>query len=296
MAIRLTADDLRSIVVGATILGSGGGGPRPLGESFAADIADRMDRHGVCVHLAAPDEVDPQARCAIPAGVGSPTATAAGFPLGAVTMAFDRLAELTGGPFDAVLPGEVGAGNSLIPISVALDLSIRSGLDIPVIDAAGAARAMPSLQMSTLAAAGLPVSPVVLANTSTSVEFTAEPAAVADAVMRGVIGGGVFTEDAGAALWPMRAGEAGEACIAGTLSLALRVGRAVRDAATSGADPVAAAVAELHLGRPQQARSEIAVIAVPTPPMGRCPAVVAAYVELFRKMGYGGGYSPFAGG
>lgn len=371
MGIRLTADDLRSIVVGATILGAGGGGPRSLGETFATDIAERMDRHGTGVLLVEPGELDPQARCAVPAGAGSPTAAAGGFPLGAVTMAFEQLACTTGGAFDAVLPGEVGAGNSLIPLSVALDLTISSGRDIPVIDASGAARAMPALQMSTLAAAGLPLSPVVLANTATSVEFTTEPAAVADATMRAVIGGGAFAEDAGVALWPMCVEDVAGACISGTLSLALRLGAAVRSAVAASSDPVGAAVAEIpgaqvlltaavtevalstgggfdrsvvtfdgaagravvvgqnenlltwvdddpapavtapdllcylgtdgqpfsnaDLGPVQQAHTEIALIAAPTPPLGRSPAVVAAYVNLYRKLGYGGGYSQFVG-
>lgn len=355
----LDATSLNAILTGATVYGAGGGGPYALGEAFVANIAARMASLGRGVQLVSMLELEPSKFVAIPAGVGSPSAAEdAPFPLDAVTKAFTTLGRVTGRSFAAVLPGEVGAGNSLIPVSVALDLNI------PVLDASGAARAMPSLQMSTCA--GLPVSPVIMENASTMVQFSAEPAELADATMRGIIGGGVFTEDAGVALWPMTVAEAG-CCIPRTLTNALELGKVILGAVAAKTDPVAAAVtfmgatilvvgtvqavvastgggfdhsivtisdgtttvritgqnenlltwvndesaprviapdlvcflgvdgtpySNADLPAPGSA-TKLAVLAAPTPAQGRTASTVSAYLDLYRQLGYGGGYAPF---
>jgi DUF917 family protein len=167
--MQLGGDDLDTLAIGATVLGAGGGGPYSLGKQFVAELKQRM-AGGKTVTVVGLTDLDSDARPAIPAGIGSPAAAAKGFPLDVVTTAFTKLADHEGTTFDAVLPGEVGAGNSLIPLSVALDLGL------PIVDGSGAARAMPSLQMSTFAAQGVPVGTIVLASPQTTVVFEADGA------------------------------------------------------------------------------------------------------------------------
>ena len=200
--------------------GAGGGGPYSLGKQFVADLKKRMSG-GKAVPLVSLEELAGDVKVAIPAGVGQPAAAAQGFPLGAVTSAFTKLAGRLGTAFAAVLPGEIGAGNTLIPLSVALDLGL------PVLDASGAGRAMPSLQMSSFAAVGIPVGTVVLSSESTNVVFEAGSAATTDLAMRALMSGGVFDEDAGAALWAMSGQDAKRSAIAGTFAKALDLGRVV---------------------------------------------------------------------
>lgn len=226
----LDATALRDVLVGATLLGAGGGGPFALGEQLLGEILAKTPT----IRVVAPADVADDAEMAVSAGVGSPTAAASGFPFDAATIAFGALEKVRGRPFDLVLPGEVGAGNSILPMTVC------ASRDLPLVDASGADRAMPTLDVSTYAAHGLPLSPVLVANGDLSIRFDAPDATTADATLRGIISGGAFREDAGVAFWSMSGATMKSAAVAGTLSRARAVGQALRVAKQKGGDPVAA--------------------------------------------------------
>jgi DUF917 family protein len=179
---------------------------------------------------------------AVSAFVGSPDAAANQvLDFSVAATAFNALAAAVGKSFSYVLPGEVGAGNSLIPMAVAIDNSI------PVIDAAGAPRAIPGFLMVSYAAAGIPASPMVLADKNNQVTVNCANA-IADPVTRGVISGNVFPEDAGIAFWTMNGktlNVPGNA-VKGTTSQALAIGQALANAIGSGQDPVQAVMQNME--------------------------------------------------
>lgn len=211
----LSTGDLDLILQGACFLGSGGGGPLELGRQFIDDIA----KSGHPVRVVDVANVPPDATGAISAGVGSPAAAASGFPPDAAGVAWRELETAVGHPLGHIVPAEIGAGNTFIPFL----LSAQTGL--PVIDGAGADRAVPALQLCTFAATGVPLGTVVLGNSDLVLRFAASDPAAADTRMRSLLSGGVFDEDAGSAMWAMDGAQIGAGAIRGTTSRALQVGK-----------------------------------------------------------------------
>ncbi len=232
----LTSQQLQYILDGACIMGSGGGGPYPVGQQVLKYIGTRT------VYLLPAVNVPDNLFTAVSAFVGSPDAAANQvLDFSVATTAFNALAAAVGKSFSYVLPGEVGAGNSLIPMAVAVDKGI------PVIDAAGAPRAIPDFLMVSYAAAGIPASPMVLADKNNQVTVNCANA-IADPVTRGVISGNVFPEDAGIAFWTMNGktlNTLGNA-VKGTTSQALAIGQALANAIGSGQDPVLAVMQNME--------------------------------------------------
>lgn len=228
----LSTKDLDLILQGACFLGSGGGGPLALGRQFIDDIATS----GNPVRVVDVASVPPDATGAISAGVGSPTAAVSGFPADAPGVAWHELETVAGHTFSHIVPAEIGAGNTFVPFL----LSSQTGL--PVIDGAGADRAVPALQLCTFAAAQVPLGDVVLGNSELIVRFAATDPAAADARIRSLLSGGVFDEDAGSAMWAMNGVQIGTGAIRATTSRALEVGTLLG----TSSDPVRDVAA--HLG------------------------------------------------
>src|SRR6266849_3129318 len=229
-ALALTTQQLGYIMNGACILGSGGGGPITVGQQILAYIGNRP------VNLVAASALPDNLYTAVSAFVGSPDAIANQKPdFGVAKVAFNALSQAVNTPFACVLPGEVGAVNSLIPMAVAVDNNV------PVIDAAGACRAIPGFLMVTYAAAGIPASPMILADGKNQVNLSCDNS-IADPVVRGVISGNIFPEDAGIAFWNMNGKTLktpGNA-ILGTTTQALVLGQALANAIINKQDPVLA--------------------------------------------------------
>jgi DUF917 family protein len=231
MSRTLTATDLEDIVNGACLFGAGGGGPITLGKTLVTQISDR----GTPVVLAEPPEMSAADSCCVSAGVGSPTAAAGGFPFDAATHAFDALGQVRGRAFTHVMPAEIGAANSILPMTVAASKSI------PILDAAGSYRAVPQIMQSTFATRGAPIGTVVLANAEQQLYFDGQDPPATDATMRAIISGGTFKQDAGVALWAMDGPTAQRVSLPGTTERARSLGAALRAAA----DPVDAVCAFL---------------------------------------------------
>jgi uncharacterized protein len=218
---------LLDIVNGACILGSGGGGPLVLGQEMARALSAPG---AAAVRVADPDQVPDDAEMAISAAFGSPDA-ASDAPVRELTEvavgAFDALAQATRKTFTHVLLGEIGAGNALIPMFVAQ----KNG--IPVVDAAGAPRAMPLLSNCVLAdpAFKISVSPLTFSNGEDTFEATAPNAVLADAMMR-ALGGDedLFPEFGGVALWSLDGTTMTKRALPRTLTRAWALGRALREA------------------------------------------------------------------
>lgn len=230
----LSNDDLKRLLDGATILGSGGGGPKSIGEQFLKYLLKQPP-----VTVIDPKTLTKDQWVAVGAGVGSPLAAASDFPIDVPKIAFqtlDKTLRQQNPPIKlmGVLPGEIGAGNTFVPLAIA------SQLKIPIIDASGARRAIPSLTQCTYA--GLPISPIVLANKTTDVSFSADNAAEAEPIMRAIISSGTFTEDAGIAFWNMNGVTVQQNAVVNTLTYALELGKVLYNALKADQDPVKAVV------------------------------------------------------
>ncbi len=228
---KLSLADLNCILNGATILGAGGGGPKAVAEEYLKFLSKRPP-----VMLASPSkDIKASQIAAVVAGVGSPDASS-GFSIDVPLVAFKKINALVKAKkkksISYVMPIEVGAGNSFVPLGVA------SQTGLPVLDVSGARRAVPSLTQCTYAKQS--VSPVVLANKTTEVDFDTKTVAVAEPTIRGIITSGSFTEDAGLALWPMNGTALRKHAVPRTMSYALRLGKALRNALKKKQDPVQA--------------------------------------------------------
>jgi uncharacterized protein len=135
---RVDLDALESIAIGAGILGTGGGGNPYIGKLRAR----RLLEQGYDVVVLDPAEVADNAYVASVGGMGAPTVGIEKFEKGDEALeALRALERHAGVQVDAVIPCEIGGGNSIEPM-------IAAGLSgLPIIDADGMGRAFPELQM-----------------------------------------------------------------------------------------------------------------------------------------------------
>ncbi len=229
----LTSQDLEDILYGTTILGSGGGATFAFGKQMLDFIRKLPARPA----LADPErDVPDGAMMAIAAGIGSIQSIPKGIQ-DAVLRAFEGLEALhkagTGRDFGFVLPGETGPGNVLVP------LAIGAQKKLPVVDAAGARRSIPTLSESTWASNGLPIAPIVVCGARQQIRFDAPDAATAEPIMRAIVSGPDFGQGAGIAFWGMDGATMKKAAVGHTISYAHQLGKALRQAGRKGLDPVA---------------------------------------------------------
>ncbi len=231
MPIRtLDEQALNDILLGATLLGSGGGGPVAIGQQLVRDLLSQPNP----VQLADPGDFPDDAMMAVAAVAGSPDAALNQFSPTTVPIAFNNLESATGVTFASVLPIELGAGNSLIPMIVAV------AKNIPVVDGSGAPRAMPKLSQCTFASSGLPVSPIAIADETTGILLeVADPGLAGDNLDR-IVAGGVFPGFAGIACWPISAADMRKSILPGCTTYAEGLGRLIRETRQEGGDVVQA--------------------------------------------------------
>jgi DUF917 family protein len=237
---RLDEDALASIVIGAGILGTGGGGNPYLGMLAAR----RLLRGGGEVRVLPLDEVPDDWRLCTVGGMGAPTVTVEKIPRGTETTgAVQALEAYVGHAMDAVIPAEIGGGNSIEPMIVAANLGV------PVIDADGMGRAFPTLPMITYFIYGLSCFPCAVCDDKGNkivypdgvdahwLERLTRSAAVQ-------MGG-----HAGCAVAYMTGADAKRTAIAGTLTWARTVGERVRAARSGHEEDVLDGILEATGGR-----------------------------------------------
>jgi DUF917 family protein len=241
---RLTADEVRDILVGGGILGCGGGGL--LTEGLKA--LDRAVKQGFDFELAELDELPPETMTACPYGVGGMTADhddpryarlpqVKEHPAVVATKVLQGHLDTT---FGAILSGELG-GETLMDA-----FSVAGALGVPVLDADTAGRAVPEAQHSMLYVHGVPLLPQAFATEfgDTGVFTSVVDDFRDDALLRGlatVSRNCVWVADHAVPVRRLKG-----AVVPGSISQALAVGRAYSEALEEG--DVAAAVAEAGNG------------------------------------------------
>ncbi|MFC5996292.1 DUF917 domain-containing protein [Pseudonocardia hispaniensis] len=232
MAFQLTVDDLPDLVRGAALLGTGGGGDPQIGRVLVAHaLGDRS------ITILDPDDLDDDALVIPTAMMGAPSVLLERLPRGTEPVdALRRLEAQIGRSAAATMPIESGGINSTIPLLVAA----QTGL--PVVDADGMGRAFPELQMETFAIYGVDGSPLAIADERgyTAVVDTGADNRRMEAYARAVtvrMGGVGYIAE-----YPMSGADVKRTAIPGTLSLALRLGRTLREAREAHRDPIDALV------------------------------------------------------
>jgi len=235
--------DFIYVAAGAAVLGSGGGGSYADAQAVLAQLAQTQF---------APVPVkayDGATRGCVLALMGSPDK---GQSLtlqdvqGAIYNSMLAMQNAIGGPFTCVIPVEVGALNSLIPL-------IAGTMDqlLYVVDGDGCGRAVPELVNTTYsAAATLGVSPCILGNQQTdpsqaqSAVLNVATTAQAEALARGVVSAD-FGSLAGLAAWPTLDSNQYALTgnyIPGTLSQAWQLGQYLVDGGPRSTAQVSAAI------------------------------------------------------
>lgn len=233
----LNGQQLEDLIRGCTILGTGGGGSPKRGlQLIQSDLSAGRE-----FKLISLEEVPDDALVASPymCGSVSPERVGKGASQGDMEMecldAFKALEEYLGQKFYAAIATEIGGGNTAVALSVA------ARLGIPIVDADPAGRSVPELQHTTFYIKNVSISPLAVATAKGDVvilkevadDFRAEILVRALAVVSG--------NRAGVTDHPLQGQALQGSVIPGTLSRAMSIGKAVREALSSNKDPVEAA-------------------------------------------------------
>ncbi len=209
---------LEDIVVGSTVLGSGGGGDPYIGKLLARDAIRRFGP----VPLYSLEEVPSDARVASIAAFGAPGVLVEKLPRpGDAVAALEALEAHLGYAFTHLAPIEAGGLNSVVPVPVAA----RRGL--PMVDADGMGRAWPTIDLVTPALYGGRATPLALADEHSNV-FVLQSANSewAEKICRAAtVASGCITV---LALYPMSGREAVERLVDAPLARAARLGSLIR--------------------------------------------------------------------
>lgn len=230
MSLMIGLEHVEDLARGAAILGTGGGGDPYLG---ALMLRQAILDHGP-IKLIEVEELADDAFVTPFAMMGAPTVIVEKIPNGAeMVEAMRALERYRGQPVKAILCAEIGGINALLP----LVLAARSGL--PAVDGDGMGRAFPQLQMTTYNIMGVAAGPMIMADEyCNSVVIDSDRAIEVERLGRSMVvamGGSTNI-----CLYPMHGRDAKRSLVRGTVSLALELGRTVREARSGGGDPFSA--------------------------------------------------------
>ena len=212
---QLTLDDLDDMVLGATLLGTGGGGDPYIARLM---VRQAMEDHGPVTIIDA-EELDPDGLVMGSAMIGAPTVFVEKIPSGREFRdSFDALARHMGKQPVALMAVEVGGMNTLVPLALAAETGL------PVVDADAMRRAFPQIEMTVFTLAGIPASPMSIADEKGNiVVFETQSNQVAEKLGRAsVIQLGMAN---GIACYPMTAGQLAEHGIRGSMTYCVEIGR-----------------------------------------------------------------------
>ncbi|MGF7151841.1 hypothetical protein FHS96_005509 [Sphingomonas zeicaulis] len=224
---RLALGDLAR---GAAFLGSGGGGDPYYNLLLGEAEIERSGGFRMIDAHALPEDA-----LVAPCGwIGAPTVSLEKLPSGDEAVAgLRRLEEMMGRPIAALMPIEIGGANGLAPLLAA------SRLGLPVLDADGMGRAFPESQMAVLNIQGLSACPAIVTAAGGALSVIETPDNLEhERLARGlsIAFGGI----AHMVEYPLTAGDVIRSAIPGSVSAAVAVGAAIRQARGAGDDPFAA--------------------------------------------------------
>jgi uncharacterized protein len=239
----LTLQDIEAIAIGAGILGTGGGGNTYIGRVWLEhELRQRAAQGGTAaVRIIDVDALPDDGMTVAVSKMGAPTVSneklAQGMEMFNTVRALESHIQQ---PMTALLIGEIGGSNALMPLIVGL----QTGL--PVVDGDAMGRAFPELQMDTFSIGGVSHAPMALGDAHGNVVIfhtldTTHRAEQYARVLTISMGGSA------ALAMPVVSGTfAKQHLIRGTLTLAQQMGAAVLRARKAGDDPAAVVAALGH--------------------------------------------------
>ncbi len=231
---QLDEQAIDNLALGATLLGTGGGGDPRIG-ALMAKAAVRA--HGP-VQVLPPESVGSDGLVVPVAMIGAPTVILERIPGGhELDLVMDGFERLVHDKVTATMPIEAGGINSTIPIV----LAARRGL--PIVDADGMGRAFPEVHMVTLGAGGARAWPLVLADESANV--VAISSAVDNASVERLARATVVAMGGSAVMahFAVDGETVRNWAVRHSVSLAVAIGRSLRSARENGRDPIGAIAA-----------------------------------------------------
>lgn len=234
MVRELNEFDLRDIIEGCTVLGTGGGGdPKEGWELIKKEI-----RKGRKFLLASLDEIPSSKIVATPYFVGSLTGgkVKSVYEEGEAARSFRLLEEYVGEKFYGVISTELGGANTAVALATAAKLGI------PIIDGDPAGRSVPELQHTTFYIMGLKMAPFSVVTpfgdeaiiSRVKNDFQAEKIVRAIAV--------TMETNVGVTSHPVKGKNIKDSIVKNAISYALKVGRSMRIAKERGEDVIDALV------------------------------------------------------
>ena len=232
--------EIEDLVLGATILGTGGGGSPEEGLKLLEE-ALAIAKEIKIIDL---DEVPSDSIIVVPYYVGTIAPTAkTKKPVKIkepIKVAFEEMEKLLGRKIAAVAACEIGGFNT------AIALYIGAKLGLPAIDGDLLGRAAPELHQCTVHIFDIPMYPSVIVTETGNIVVVKKYADIDDyeaiarymSVLAGRFAAVVDT--------PLSREDAEKAVIKGTISLCIKLGKSVRGAREKGLDPIDAVVKALN--------------------------------------------------
>jgi DUF917 family protein len=237
MALRtLSRLEIEDLVVGAKIMGTGGGGEVEWARELIADVYRAKKEF----RLVDPGDLSDSELVVIVSRIGGGVSKDQADKVASLKttvkkpeqLAFKLLGEYMGREPYAVVPTELGAGNTLAAMCSA------AMLDKPTLDADCMGRAKPQLQISTTNIRGVSVTPVCLVTHFGDVMYLdkAVDDSRAEDILRSIAAasGGI----AGLCRCPMTGRVARRSTIPNTISLCIRLGGAILRARRADRNPI----------------------------------------------------------
>ncbi len=233
----LTPVELEDILVGCTILGTGGGGS--LAEGLR--VVNRLVEQGKRFTLANIEDLSPEASIGSPYYCGSVPPEGSDHPSDRVAlMAFEALESYLKRPFAGVIAAELGG------FATAGALAVAAEKDLPLLDADAAGRAVPDLQCSIFYVKGLSITPMAVATPmgdSIIISHVKDDQRSEEIIRQIAVASGNMV---GVCDHPASVNQLKDAAILDTISQARELGKARRDAIEAGTNPVTAVAEAGH--------------------------------------------------
>lgn len=228
----ITLENLDDFIRGTAILGTGGGGDPYIGKLM---LKQELETCG-SIELIDPKDAPDDMLAVSLACMGAPTVFVEKIPNTKTAIDGMRRSEKEiGRKFNAIIPLEAGGLNATLPLAVA------ARLGLPVVDGDGMGRAFPEFQMTTFNFAGVKCAPFVMSDDfGNTVVIDTDEAARAEFYGRPVCVkmGGI----AQIASYAMSGDEIRRCTVPRTVTLALEIGRTVREARIKGEQNTAEAL------------------------------------------------------
>jgi len=238
----LSRKDVENLIVGATIMGVGGGGSP---ESGLNSVLEAMDQ-GKKIVLVNTQEMQRDELVVSPYYVGSVATIGRAVERRAadpMSEAAALLEKTLGGKIRATVSSEIGGGNT------GACLAISAKLGVPTVDGDLMGRAGPELHQSTANIFGYPMTPsaIVAEAGNKVVVHSAAGIDEYEAIARhiSVVSGG----HAAVVDTPLLGSQVDKCTVKGTLSQCITIGEARRSALERGDDPVLAVASKLRHGK-----------------------------------------------